>query len=93
MNKKVREKIDTLIYKAIQNELSYQTDYIANDGWAFLEDKAKELIYEKIKEDYDEDEIEELEELELRHIESYLADVIYDYEENNPPIRVHSLWK
>ena len=47
MNKKLHEKIAKIIDKAIQNELNYQTDYITNDGWKFLEEKAKDLIFEK----------------------------------------------
>ena len=91
INKELKVKIDRMIDDAIQDELRYQTDYITHDGWDFLEEKAKELIFEKIKED-DMDE-EELEMLKETDIERYLADVIADYEEYNAPIRVRSLWK
>jgi hypothetical protein len=91
MDKEVHEKINTLIDKAIQNELSYQKDYITNDAWQFLEEKASDLILKKIAEnDMNEEEIAEI---KLEDIETYLADVISEYEENHPPIRMNSLWK
>lgn len=91
MNKKLHEKIAKIIDKAIQNELNYQTDYITNDGWKFLEEKAKDLIFEKITEDYDDEK--EIAKLKSEDIKTYLADVIFEYEEHHPPIRMHSLWK
>lgn len=91
MNKELKERIEEMIDDVIQNELSYQKDYITNDGWTFLEEKATELIFEKIEnEDMDEEELAMIKETD---IEQYLADVIADYEECHAPIRVHSLWK
>lgn len=91
MNKELRERIEEMIDDVIQNELSYQKDYITNDGWTFLEEKATKLVFEKIeKDDMDEEELEMMKETD---IEQYLADVIADYEKCNAPIRMSSLWK
>ena len=90
MKAELKTKVESMIEDAIGNELQYQKDYITNVGWSFLEDNAAKLILNKIENDYDDEE--ELENLTLNDIESYLTEVICEYEENNPPIRMHSLW-
>ena len=91
LEKEIKLKIDCIIDEVIQKELKYQTHFITNDGWTFLEESAKDLIFNKIEND-DLDE-EEILVLKITDFEQYLADVISDYEELNAPIRVNSLWK
>lgn len=90
MKAELKTKIESMIEDAIENELRYEKDYITNVGWSFLEDNAAKLVLNKIENDCDDEE--ELEDLTLNDVESYLTEVIREYEENNPPIRLHSLW-
>lgn len=80
------ERIETLIDNAIQNELSYDKDYITNDGWKFLENEAKEQTYNAILKDYDADEIDTV---TSDDIESYLSEVIHEYEQTHANIRYY----
>lgn len=90
MDEKLRIKIDDMIEKSIQNELSYQKDYITNDGWRFLEENASDKIRDKLSKDDLDDE--DLSELTQENIDSYLADVIHEYETHNASIRVDNLY-
>lgn len=74
----IQAKID----KAIQCELRYDTDSLTSAAWDFLENKAPSLILNKIKEE-DDDEITQ------STIDSYLADIIAEYEETHANLRVH----
>jgi hypothetical protein len=80
------EHIETLIDNAIQSELSYDKDYITNDGWEFLENEAKEQTYNAILKDYDDDDIDTI---TSDAIESYLSEVIYEYEQTHANIRYY----
>ena len=71
---------------AIQNELRYDKDNITSEGWDFLEGTASSLVLEKIKENFDEDEYNEI---TNDDIEEYLSQVIFEYEQCYANIRYY----
>ena len=78
--------LEDRIDKAIQNELRYDKDYITSEGWSFLEGTASSLVLEKIKEVYDEDELDDLTDDD---IEEYLSQIIFEYEQCYANIRYY----
>lgn len=84
MNNQLQEKIEFMIDDVIQAELRYDTDYITNDGWNFLENIAPKKILENILKDEDFDDISKSD------IENYLADIIFEYEQINANIRYYN---
>lgn len=76
------ERIDN----AIQEELRYDKDYITSEGWTFLEEIANGLVLEKIKENYEESQYDEVSDDD---IEEYLNQVIFEYEQCYANIRYY----
>ena len=87
MNKELKEKIEELIEAAIEDELKYNTDYITNIGWKFLEEEAPKKILENIIED---DLGNDLKEINKSDIQIYLQDIINEYEHSHSNIRYYN---
>lgn len=83
---KSKEKLEDMIADVIQKELQYDTDYITDDGWNFLENEAKEQVLRKIEGAYAKEDISEV---KMDDVKKHLADVIYEYEQAHANIRYY----
>lgn len=78
--------VSTKISAAIQKELRRDTDNITADGWAFIEEKAPQLIAVKIAMDFDASEFDSI---DNKTVTDYLSDVIHEYEQTHANVRYY----
>ena len=52
------EFLETLILQCVEEELRFKTDAITNKGWQFIENKAPEIVSERVLREIKEGDIE-----------------------------------
>ena len=70
---KTWEDVQDVIGQVANDELSYDSDHITNDGWHFIENEAPQICLSLIQEDY---ELEEVGELTKEDIRNYFDDAL-----------------
>jgi len=86
-NAEQKDKLENLINDAINKECDYETDNITNKAWDFFENKAPQIVYDKIADDYSYGDFESFDDINDETVDNYLQDVINDYEEEHGNIR------
>lgn len=66
-------KVEEMIEKSVQNELRYGKDKYDKKQWDFVDKKAAKLCLNKIKEDYEPNEINTITQTD---VDGYFQDVI-----------------
>lgn len=69
-----------MISNAVNNELSYDKDHITSKAWDFFDNKIENIIFEKIKIDIDEENIEDIDDIDEDMIEEYMQAAIEEFE-------------